>query len=81
MRTTITIDEKIAHDLKKLQKKNPDKSFKEIINQLLEKGLAVSGGAVTEDFKIEPLKAVPHKHLNFDNVSKLLEIAEGDFHK
>jgi hypothetical protein len=81
MRTTITIDDRIAHNLKKLQKKNPNKSFKEIVNQLLEKGLAVSGNAVAENFTIEPLQAVPHKHLNFDNISKLLEVAEGDAHK
>ncbi len=81
MRTTITLDDKIAHGLKKLQRKNPHKSFKEIVNQLLEKGLAVSGEEIIEDFTIEPLQAVPHRHLNFDNISKLLEIAEGDFHK
>ncbi len=81
MRTTITIDDKIAYNLKKLQKKNPNKSFKEIVNQLLAQGLAVSGNAITDNFKIEPLQAVPHGHLNFDNISKLLEVAEGDFHK
>ncbi|CAN5583827.1 hypothetical protein BH24ACI2_BH24ACI2_09350 [soil metagenome] len=81
MRTTITLDDKIAHGLKKLQKKNPHKSFKEIVNQLLEKGLAVSGDSINEDFTIKPLPAVPRRHLNFDNISKLLETAEGDFHK
>lgn len=81
MRTTITIDDKIAHNLKELKKKNPNKSFKEIVNQTLAQGLAISSNAETANFIIEPLKAVPHKHLNFDNISKLVEVAEGDFHK
>lgn len=81
MRTTITLDDEAANGLKKLKKKNPNKPFKEIVNEVIKKGLAVSGDAPTKNFKIEPLRAVPREDLNFDNISKLLEIAEGDFHK
>ena len=81
MRTTITLENDVAVKLKKLQKKNPDKSFKEIVNELIKKGLTVSGELTQKNFEIEPLEAVPHPHLNFDNISRLLEIAEGDLHK
>lgn len=81
MRTTITLENDVAAKIKKIQKKNPQKPFKEIVNELIRKGLTVSGEISQENFEIEPLEAVPHPHLNFDNISRLIEIAEGDFHK
>jgi hypothetical protein len=41
----------------------------------------VSGELTQKNFEVEPLEAVPHPHLNFDNISRLLEVAEGDLHK
>jgi predicted CopG family antitoxin len=38
MRTTITLENDVAAKLKKLQEKNPNKSFKEIVNELIKKG-------------------------------------------
>ncbi len=81
MRTTITIDDDVSIGLQKLQKKFPKKSFKAIVNQVMKQGLAVSEDAPNVKFKIEPVNAIPHPHLDFDDISKLIEVAEGDFHK
>jgi hypothetical protein len=70
--------------LKKLQQKNPDKSFKEMVNDLIKQGLQLSGinTATDEKFAIEPCKGAVHRpEYNFDNIGKLIETIEGDFHK
>lgn len=81
MRTTLTLDDEVVVGIKRIQKKHPQKSFKEIVNLLMKKGLAVSGENVRVPFKIEPIHAIPKKGINFDNIGRLLEIAEGDAHK
>lgn len=83
MRTTLTLDESVADALKKLQRKNPEKSFKEIVNDLIKQGLQISGINVEgqEKFVVETSEAVHRTEFNFDNIGKLLETVEGDFHK
>ena len=81
MRTTLTLDDEVAVGLRKIQRSNPDKSFKEIVNQIIKKGLAVSGHDERVPFKIVAVDAIPHSHLDFDDISKLISIAEGDSHK
>ena len=81
MRTTITLEDDVVIGLKNLKKKNPKKSFKELINQVIKKGLAVSGNASNQKFEVKPIKAVHNPNLNFDNISKLIETVEGDWHK
>lgn len=81
MRTTITLDENAARGLKKMQSKFPDKTFKQIVNEVIEKGLAVSETTPKKKFEIKPVNAVPRKGLDFDNIGKLIEFAEGDWHK
>lgn len=82
MRTTLTLDESVADGLKKIQRENPDKTFKEIVNDLIKRGLQVSGiNSGNEEFIIEPSEAVHRTEFNFDNIGKLIETVEGDFHK
>ena len=84
MRTTLTLDESVADGLKILQQKNPDKSFKEIVNDLIKQGLQASGvnTARPEKFVVEPCGGAVHRpEYNFDNIGKLIETIEGDFHK
>ncbi len=81
MRTTITLDDDVVIGLKYLQKKNPKKSFKELVNQVIKQGLAVSGNISSQKFEVKPLKAVHNPNFNFDNISKLIETVEGDWHK
>lgn len=84
MRTTLTLEDTVADGLKKLQEKNPGKPFKELVNDLMKKGLQLSGIDVTgrDKFVIQPLAAAVHRpEFNFDNIGKLIEQTEGDFHK
>ncbi len=84
MRTTLTLDESVAAGLKKLQRENPDKSFKEIVNDLIKQGLRLSGinTGQKKKFVIKPSRtAVPRPEFDFNNIGKLIELVEGDFHK
>lgn len=82
MRTTLTLEDEVVIGIKRIQKKRPDASFKQIVNQLMKKGLIAEGEAAKAQFKIRPLKNLkPKPGLNFDNVWALLSEVEGDFHK
>lgn len=82
MRTTLTLDDEVVLGIKRIQRKRPDATFKQIVNQLMKRGLAAEGEIVKVPFKIRPLKdAKPRPGLNFDNVWALLSEVEGDFHK
>lgn len=82
MRTTLTLDDDVVLGIRRLQKKRPGASFKQIVNQLMKKGLAAEGEVVKTPFKIRPMKnAKPRPGLNFDNVWALISEVEGDFHK
>jgi len=80
MRTTLTIDDDIAVRLERLQR-DEGATFKEVVNRTLRRGL---DGATptkrakpfrTRTFAMKPLRT------NFDNVSELLAIAEGEDYK
>lgn len=82
MRTTLTLDDEVVMGIKRIRKKRPDASFKEIVNQLMKKGLAAEGESVKVPFKIRALSdAVPKPGLNFDNIQALLSQVEGDDRK
>ncbi len=81
MRTTLTLDDDVALGIKRIQKKRPEASFKQIVNQLMKKGLAVEGEVVKTPFKIRTFDAIPKPGLNFDNVQALLSLVEGDERK
>jgi hypothetical protein len=81
MRTTITLNDNLALGLKKLQEKFPNKSFKDIVNETIAKGLAITETVEKKEFKLITRNAVPRKGIDFDNIGKLIEYAEGDWHK
>lgn len=82
MRTTLTLDDEVMIGIKNLQKKRPDASFKQIVNDVIKKGLAAEGEIKRVPFKIRTIKGVvPKPGLNFDNVWKLLSEVEGPAYK
>lgn len=82
MRTTLTLDDEVAIGLKRIQQQQPDKSFKQIVNDVMKMGLAAKGECTRVPFKIRTLKdAKPRPGLNFDNINKLLSMVEGDDRK
>lgn len=82
MRTTLTLDDEVVMGIKRIQKKRPETTFKQIVNQLMKKGLVAEGEMVKVPFKLTPnYDAVPVPGLNFDKINELISIVEGDFHK
>ena len=79
MWSTLTIDDDIAFALTKEQESDPSKPFKEIVNEVLRRGLkSKSGGEVKKKrFRVEPLNLELRKDLNFDNIEEVLDILEG----
>jgi hypothetical protein len=83
MRTTLTIDDDVALGIRRIQQKRPQTPFKEIVNQLLMKGLQAEGEVKHrgERFQIKSAPAVPRPGLNFDSTQELLSLIEGDDRK
>ncbi len=81
MRTTITIEDEVVSGIKELQRKFPKKSFNEIVNETLKRGLSLTAEIPQKEFSINPLDAEHKKNLDFDNIGRLLEIIDGAEHK
>lgn len=81
MRTTLTLDDEVMIGINRARKKQPDASFKQIVNSLIKKGLAADGEPARVPFKVRSGKAVPKPGLNFDNIQALLSQVEGDDRK
>ena len=78
MRTTLTIDDDVAFNLKKAQQEAPEKSFKEIVYEYLRRGLnAPSNTQRKKKFKLKTYKLGLRKDLNFDNIEEVLDILDG----
>lgn len=81
MRTTLTIDDDVAAQIKRLRR-NRDVNLKELVNEALRRGL--------RDMAEPPKKRVPFRtqghamgapRIDIDNVAEALAHAEGDAHK
>lgn len=78
MRTTLTIDDDVVFGLRKAQESDPKKSFKEVVNEALRRGLSSKKAAdVKEEFKLITYPIGLRKDLNFDNIEELLDVIEG----
>ncbi len=81
MRTTLTLDEDVANQLKE-EISNTNKSFREIVNYYLRIGLnRKKEEKHPKRFRVKTRKLGPRPGLNFDNISELLEQVEGSLHK
>ena len=78
MRTTLTIDDDVVFYLKKMQENDPSKSFKQIVNEALRRGLNSSPSKVErKPFKVKAFNLGLREGLSYDNIEELLDIAEG----
>lgn len=81
MRTTLTLDEDVANQLKE-ETRITNKSFREIVNYYLRIGLnRKKEQPNAKRFRVKTRKLGPRPGLNFDNISELLEQVEGSLHK
>jgi hypothetical protein len=82
MRTTLTLDDDIAEQIKRLRRER-DASLKAIINEVLRAGLRSMSAPLPrrKPFRTEPITGVTPLLSNFDNVAEVISIAEGEMHK
>ena len=82
MRTTLTIDDDIAAILERLRRSD-DKSFKELINQVLRRGLEELNTPTKprKPFRTRSVSVGRCLIGNLDDISEVLAIAEGEDHK
>ena len=78
MRTTLTIEDDVAFGLSQIQKIEPGKPFKVLVNEVLRRGLqGASEQKVKTEFKIRSRPLGIRKDINFDNIEEALDILEG----
>lgn len=82
MRTTLTLDDDVIAKLKTCAAEEKDRSFKEIVNDTLRLGLEARKKVNRPGkFKVRAKSLGMFPHLNYDNISELLEQAEGPEHR
>lgn len=77
MRTTLTIDDDVVFGLKKIQESEPSKSFKQIVNEALRRGLNGSSAKQRKPFKVKAFSLGLREGLSLDNIEELLDQVEG----
>ena len=77
MRTTITLDNDVAVMLEKLQK-TEQKTFKQIVNEVLRMGLVQKKSIDLEPpkYSTPELEPGPCRYPDLDNIGELLAVAE-----
>jgi predicted CopG family antitoxin len=77
MRTTLTIDDDVAFKLNELKKK-ADKSFKEVVNETLRRGLFNEAIVIKrKPFKVEAMNmGKVREGVNLDKISSVLELLD-----
>lgn len=82
MRTTLTIDEDVAREIKKYRNGKKGQSLKAVVNETLRNGLLFAAEAETKPKKKFELKGRLLKSkmpLNFNKVHELVEIVDEEF--
>jgi hypothetical protein len=77
MRTTLTIDDDVAFGLKKVQEAEPNKSFKEVVNEVLRQGLIGVSPVRKKKFKVVAYPIGLREDVDFSNIEDALDIIEG----
>jgi hypothetical protein len=81
VRTTLTIDDDIAH-LLDLEVRRTGDSFKGTVNRLLRRGLTIKDkNAERAPFVVTPLFMGVRPGQNYDNIEALLEELDGPHHR
>lgn len=79
MRTTLTIDDRIATELKRKVRNGEGKTFKGVVNETLQNGLLYEekfAKKPVKPFKIKGRNLKARPGINFDKISELLAMIE-----
>lgn len=81
MRTTLSLDDDVAIELQRLQRKRGE-AFRQTVNAVLRAGLATLTGRRREPDRrqvyTEPVSVGTPRLKNLDNISEVLAFAEGE---
>ena len=79
MRTTLTIDDDVAAALERLRKSR-DTSFKEIVNDVLRRGLREVSSPPKQEkpYRMQTANLGPSKIGSLDKISEVLALIEGE---
>jgi len=81
VRTTLSLDDDVAIELQRLQRKRGD-AFKQTVNAVLRAGLSIMAGrrsgSGTPRIRTEPASLGTPRLKNLDNISEVLAFAEGE---
>ena len=83
MRTTLTLDDDVAIELKRVCARR-GVQFKQVVNQALRAGLRALQEPVSADgkmYRTPPVSLGRPTYPDLDNVAELLAVAEGDDHR
>lgn len=83
MRTTLTLDDDVAIELKRMCAQRGVR-FKHVVNQALRAGLRTlqePGDVNGEPYRTPPVSLGRPTYPDLDNVAELLAVAEGDDHR
>jgi Ribbon-helix-helix protein, copG family len=82
MRTTLTIDDDVAAALERLRKRR-DTSFKEVVNDVLRRGLheVTAPAKQRELYRTHVAHLGPSKVGSLDKISEVLALVDGDDYK
>lgn len=77
MRTTLTLDDDLARELKDLARVS-DRSFKEVVNQTLRKGLSVGDKPATDlpPFEVKPHSSAFRPGIDLEKLNQLYDQLE-----
>lgn len=78
MRTTLTIDDDVAFDLKRMRKNAPEKPFKVLVNETLRRGLqSPKTTPAQKPFVVRSRPVGIADKVDLDNIEEALNILEG----
>ena len=81
VRTTLTLEDDVAGKLQ-AEMRRSGKGMKELVNEYLRQALnAKKKGPQIKPFRVRPVNMGTIPGLNYDNISELLEQAEGHEHR
>lgn len=81
MRTTLTIDDDVAFGLEKMQKSEPKKPFKVLVNETLRRGLQTPNAPPQKPFVVRSRPVGIADKVDLDNIEEALNILEGEDRK
>lgn len=80
MRTTLTLDDDVAALLRQALKRR-GVTLKSVVNEALRRGLLSDDKPVRQSYRTKPVNLGRARITNLDNISEVLALAEGEFHR